>query len=101
MSWISNLLYRLAYSCMMMMALGFNNTMYNTTKPINEALLDLASGNLGRYMTPMAFNTSYIGPQGPMQIDSNGDVITGYVCSDSSDDLNTDLNRSFSIAEIF
>lgn len=86
---------------MMMMALGFNNTMYNTTKPINEALLDLASGDLGRYMTPMAFNTSYIGPQGPMQIDSNGDVITGYVCSDISVDLNTDLNRSFSIAEIF
>ncbi|KAJ2961929.1 hypothetical protein NQZ79_g2877 [Umbelopsis isabellina] len=64
----------LAYSCMMLMALGFNNTMHNVSRPIDEALVDLAKGNLGHYMTPLSFNTSYMGPQGPMQIDANGDV---------------------------
>jgi hypothetical protein len=62
---------------MMMMAMGFNNTIYNTTTPINQSLVDLATGRLGQYMTPLTFNTSFIGPQGPMQIDSNGDVISG------------------------
>jgi hypothetical protein len=72
-------MFRLAYSCMMLMALGFNNTMHNISKPVDQALLDLATGRLGHYMTPLVFNTSYVGPQGLMQIDPNGDVVTGYV----------------------
>jgi hypothetical protein len=68
----------LAYSCMMLMALGFNNTMHNVSRPMDNALVDLSKGDLGQYMTPLAFNTSYIGPQGPMQIDANGDVTKAY-----------------------
>jgi hypothetical protein len=71
----------LAYSCMMLMALGFNNTMHNVSRPMDNALVDLSKGDLGQYMTPLAFNTSYIGPQGPMQIDANGDVTKAYETS--------------------
>ncbi|KAH8549800.1 7 transmembrane sweet-taste receptor of 3 GCPR-domain-containing protein [Umbelopsis sp. PMI_123] len=62
---------------MMMMAMGFNNTIHNTSTPINQSLIDLAHGRLGQYLTPLTFNTSFVGPQGPMQIDSNGDVLSG------------------------
>ncbi|ORZ18179.1 periplasmic binding protein-like I [Absidia repens] len=67
----------LAYSCMMMMADGFQSTLKHTTTNHTNGLLQLASGNLGSYMTPQAFNSGYVGPEGPMLLDSNGDVMSG------------------------
>lgn len=69
-------LYRLAYSCMMVMAYGFNQTINNSTDP-STALKSLASGKLGQYLKPTTFNTSFVGPAGPVLFDQNGDVMTG------------------------
>lgn len=55
------------------MADGFNLTLSNATNS-SVALSQLATGQLGQYMTPMAFNVGYVGPEGPMIFDSNGDV---------------------------
>ncbi|KAG2171444.1 hypothetical protein INT43_009105, partial [Umbelopsis isabellina] len=63
----------LAYSCMWTMADGFNLTLSNATNS-SVALSQLATGQLGQYMTPLAFNVGYVGPEGPMIFDSNGDV---------------------------
>ncbi|CAM0138971.1 unnamed protein product [Umbelopsis sp. WA50703] len=63
----------LAYSCMWTMADGFNLTLSNATNS-SVALSELATGQLGQYMTPLAFNVGYVGPEGPMIFDANGDV---------------------------
>ena len=68
-------LFRLAYSCMMVMAEGFSHTIANTTNH-THGLEQLQTGDLGQYMTPPAFNVGYVGPEGPMMFDSNGDVTT-------------------------
>ncbi|KAI9499195.1 periplasmic binding protein-like I [Zychaea mexicana] len=68
----------LAYSCMMVMAEGFSHTIANTTNQ-TLGLNQLATGDLGQYMSPPAFNVGYVGPEGPMIFDSNGDVTTAYV----------------------
>ncbi|KAI8144687.1 periplasmic binding protein-like I [Fennellomyces sp. T-0311] len=70
----------LAYSCMMVMAEGFSHTIANTTNH-TLGLKQLQSGDLGQYMLPPAFNVGYVGPEGPMTFDSNGDVTTAYVNS--------------------
>lgn len=70
----------LAYSCMMVMAHGFNRTIYNSSIAANsstEILTKLALGQLGQYLTPSTFNTSFIGPEGPVIFDQNGDMASG------------------------
>ncbi|OAD71510.1 hypothetical protein PHYBLDRAFT_187578 [Phycomyces blakesleeanus NRRL 1555(-)] len=66
----------LAYSCMMVMAQGFSHTV-NTISNQSYALEQLASGELGQYLLPSAFNVGYVGPEGPMVYDSNGDLTNG------------------------
>ncbi|KAI9310743.1 periplasmic binding protein-like I [Dichotomocladium elegans] len=66
----------LAYSCMMVMAEGFSQAVANTTNH-TQGLLELKSGDLGQYLIPPAFNVGYVGPEGPMVFDSNGDVTKG------------------------
>ncbi|KAG0166385.1 hypothetical protein DFQ30_007244 [Apophysomyces sp. BC1015] len=66
----------LAYSCMMVMADGFRQAVSNYTNHTN-ALNQLALGELGHSLTPPAFNTGYVGPEGPMVFDSNGDLMDG------------------------
>jgi hypothetical protein len=58
---------------MKVMADGFNLTLANATNS-SVALSQLANGQLGKYMTPLTFNVGYVGPEGPMIFDSNGDV---------------------------
>ncbi|CEP13767.1 hypothetical protein [Parasitella parasitica] len=70
----------MAYSCMMVMASGFNQTINNASMPFSsksDALRKLASGQLGQYLLPSAFNTSYVGPEGPVVLDQNGDLTSG------------------------
>ncbi|EPB88722.1 hypothetical protein HMPREF1544_04481 [Mucor circinelloides 1006PhL] len=70
----------LAYSCMMVMASGFNQTLYNTSLQSSnktELLQKLATGQLGQYLTPSTFNTSFVGPEGPVVFDQNGDISSG------------------------
>ncbi|KAI9006671.1 periplasmic binding protein-like I [Phycomyces nitens] len=66
----------LAYSCMMVMAQGFSHTI-STISNQTYALEQLASGELGQYLLPSAFNVGYVGPEGPMVYDSNGDLTNG------------------------
>lgn len=67
---------RLAYSCMMIMAEGFGK-LINNSKNKTDELIKLATGELGDEMLPSAFNIGYVGPEGPMNYDSNGDLTTG------------------------
>ncbi|KAI9300680.1 periplasmic binding protein-like I [Cunninghamella echinulata] len=66
----------LAYSCMMLLAGGFKKMTQQSTN-YTKSLIELATGDLGQYMTPKTFNTGYIGPGGPMNLDDNGDVTSG------------------------
>ncbi|KAI8644802.1 hypothetical protein BD408DRAFT_430233, partial [Parasitella parasitica] len=66
----------LAYSCMMIMAEGFGK-LINDSPNKTEELFKLSTGQLGEEMLPSAFNTGYVGPEGPMVYDSNGDLTTG------------------------
>jgi hypothetical protein len=61
---------------MMLMAEGFGR-LINSSKNQTDELLKLSKGVLGDEMVPSAFNIGYIGPQGPMEYDSNGDLTTG------------------------
>ncbi|CDS09047.1 hypothetical protein LRAMOSA10407 [Lichtheimia ramosa] len=63
----------LAYSCMMVMAEGFSHAIANMTNH-TSGLEQLRQGDLGQYMLPQTFNVGYVGPEGPMVFDSNGDV---------------------------
>ena len=58
---------------MWVLADGFNATLSNATNS-SVALSQLATGQLGKYMTPLAFNVGYVGPEGPIILDANGDV---------------------------
>ena len=69
-------LQRLAYSCMMMMANGYKR-MLDASQNRTGALYSLTAGDRHEYMVPDAFNTGYIGPNGPMTLDSNGDLSQG------------------------
>lgn len=65
---------------MMVMASGFNQTIYNTSLQSpnkTELLQKLATGQLGQYLTPSTFNTSFVGPEGPVVFDQNGDISSG------------------------
>ncbi|CAO3619185.1 unnamed protein product [Mucor hiemalis] len=66
----------LAYSCMMIMAEGFGKIINNSKNKTNE-LYKLSTNALGDEMLPSAFNTGYVGPEGPMNYDSNGDLTSG------------------------
>ena len=66
----------LAYSCMMMMAEGFKNIL-TTSNNRSGQLAQLAAGNLDQDMQPAMFNVGYVGPNGPMLLDNNGDMMTG------------------------
>ncbi|KAI7890638.1 periplasmic binding protein-like I [Mucor mucedo] len=66
----------LAYSCMMLMAEGFGKIIHSSKNKTDE-LEKLASGQLGDDMLPSAFNIGYVGPEGPMNYDSNGDLTSG------------------------
>ncbi|ORZ07876.1 periplasmic binding protein-like I [Absidia repens] len=66
----------LAYSCMMVMATGFKQALSTEKDPV-FGLKQLASGELGETMLPPAFNVGYVGPNGPMIYDSNGDLSIG------------------------
>ncbi|KAL7319878.1 hypothetical protein PS15m_002964 [Mucor circinelloides] len=66
----------LAYSCMMIMAEGFGK-LINNSKNKTDELYKLSTGELGDEMLPSAFNIGYVGPEGPMVYDSNGDLTTG------------------------
>lgn len=65
---------------MMVMANGFKNVVYgslvNSSAP-NDTLKRLAAGELGQYLTPSTFNTSFMGPGGPVVFDQNGDIASG------------------------
>lgn len=69
-------IYSLAYSCMMIMAEGFGK-LINNSKNKTDELYRLSTGELGDEMLPSAFNIGYVGPEGPMVYDSNGDLTTG------------------------
>lgn len=65
---------------MMVMANGFNRTIYNSSIHADnstEILTKLAAGQLGQYLTPTTFNTSFVGPEGPVIFDQNGDMASG------------------------
>ncbi|KAI8075284.1 periplasmic binding protein-like I [Gongronella butleri] len=66
----------LAYSCMMMMAEGFKNIVIKSNNQSGQ-LSQLAAGNLDQDMQPAMFNVGYVGPNGPMLLDNNGDMMTG------------------------
>ncbi|KAL1924849.1 uncharacterized protein VTP21DRAFT_4503 [Calcarisporiella thermophila] len=70
----------LAYSCMMVMARGFANAIRNSvsaTVTQAQALQLLARGRMGDKLLPPAFNTGYVGPEGPITINENGDLAQG------------------------
>lgn len=67
---------RLAYSCMMVMAKGFGKLIQDSNNQTDQ-LLKLASGGLGDQLLPPIFNINYVGPEGPMVYDQNGDLTTG------------------------
>ncbi|KAG0295204.1 hypothetical protein BGZ96_012306 [Linnemannia gamsii] len=62
-----------AYSCMMVMANGFAKAVGGNW----TALHLLEAGRLGSRLKPLAMNTNYTGPGGPMVFDENGDVVYG------------------------
>lgn len=61
---------------MMVMAYGFNQTINNATDTA-DARQRLAKGQMGDSLQPATFNTSFVGPNGPMMFDQNGDVMLG------------------------
>lgn len=61
---------------MMIMAEGFGKVI-NDSKNKTDELFKLSTGQLGEEMLPSAFNIGYVGPEGPMIYDSNGDLTTG------------------------
>ena len=63
---------------MMVMAHGFNQVLHNASD-MAQALKKLSVGQMGDYLTPPTFNTSFIGPAGPMLFDQNGDSMASYV----------------------
>jgi hypothetical protein len=65
---------------MMVMASGFKHAIYNSSKSsnsTNDIIRKLAAGQLGSLLTPSAFNNSFVGPEGPVIFDQNGDMASG------------------------
>lgn len=60
----------------MVMAYGFNQVINNSTNS-TYTRQQLADGRMGEYLTPSTFNTSFVGPAGPMLLDQNGDTLYG------------------------
>jgi hypothetical protein len=58
------------------MAAGFNNIIKNSTNA-TSTLNQLAYRQLGTALSPSAFNTSFVGPGGPINLDQNGDMSIG------------------------
>ena len=86
---------------MMVMAHGFNQALHNATD-MAQALKKLSVGQMGDYLTPPTFNTSFIGPAGPMLFDQNGDSMASYVYVNLKESQvyqkqqrYTDINSSF------
>lgn len=70
-------MYRLAYSCMMVMARGFGQIVRDSIDT-NLTLQELTSGQLlSRYTLSIFNDTGFTSPQGPALFDKNGDVETG------------------------
>ena len=68
----------MAYSCMMSMALGFNQALQNTDlSNATAALYNLSTGNVGESFMPNSFNTGWEGPDGPIVFNQDGDRTTG------------------------
>ncbi|RCH79704.1 hypothetical protein CU098_002931, partial [Rhizopus stolonifer] len=88
----------MAYSCMMVMAEGFNQTIYNSTIHATNTtviLKSLASGELGEFLGPSTFNTSFLGPIGPVVLDQNGDLATGnFKIYNIQNGIQTDIGRT-------
>lgn len=63
---------------MMVMATGFKQALSKQTDQV-YGLKQLANGEIGETMLPPSFNVGYVGPNGPMIYDSNGDLSIGYV----------------------
>jgi hypothetical protein len=61
---------------MMVMAEGFGKLITKSQNQTDQ-LIKLSSGDMGDDMLPSAFNVGYVGPEGPMIYDSNGDLTTG------------------------
>lgn len=61
---------------MMVMAKGFAQAITNSKNQTDE-LYKLSQGELGEGMSPQAFNVGYVGPEGPIIFDGNGDVSSG------------------------
>lgn len=61
---------------MMVMAKGYQKVIANSNNQTLQ-LQKLASGALGDELLPPVFNVNYVGPEGPMTYDSNGDLTTG------------------------
>lgn len=61
---------------MMVMATGFNETIYTSSNK-TKILKKLATGQLDQHLTPSTFNTSFVGPSGPVVLDQKGDIMSG------------------------
>jgi hypothetical protein len=61
---------------MMTMARGFNRTL-STIDNHTLGLEMLSNRSLGYQMTPLTFDTGYASPEGPLNYDSNGDLLIG------------------------
>lgn len=70
----------LAYSCLMVMAHGLGQLVKDATDQ-NKTLYDLSTGQLpfedGSDMISVFNSTGFVGPQGPLHFDKNGDTTTG------------------------
>lgn len=66
--------FSMAYSCMMVMAYGFQQAVHNSTNT-TLALQKLSKNKMGNQLQLSTFNTSFVGPSGPMIFDQNGDVM--------------------------
>ena len=68
----------MAYSCMMTMALGFNQALHNKASSNATAdLYNLSTGKFGESFMPTSFNTDWEGPDGPIVFNQDGDRTTG------------------------
>jgi hypothetical protein len=67
---------RYAYSCMMTLAQGFGNILRDATNA-SHTLNHMAYRQLGAELNPSVFNTTYVGPGGPIILDQNGDLTIG------------------------
>lgn len=75
----TDVIFRLAYSCLMIMAHGLGRIVKDATDQ-NKTLTDLSMGQLpfeGDDMISIFNQTQFLSPQGPILLDKNGDTMTG------------------------